>query len=254
MEGKVENGPFLFGKDDLPGLPHRAFSAVAPSTGEAARYEGVALAALFSDAMEVGADADTAVVHGEKGYAAPIPLAALRLLKPVLAPEAGTPVGQALLLAWPNLDHPGLDTDPRVRWWWVRGVRRIELQSWLATYGKALRVPQGAGDDARKGADAIASSCLACHQVRGVGGSRGPPLDGKAVTRSAPLLARPARHLDAVAPTARRADLAPSAGAQIAAFLSAIAVAGPELEEVPPEPEPPPARPPPALSPFGPVH
>src|SRR5512142_288684 len=183
FEGKVENGPFRFGKGDLPTLPRRSFKAVSPVTGKEASFDGLVVSTILSDEMELGKGVDVAIFHGNDGYAAPVPIAALRQLKPILADKVnGAPAADwakaaaPLQLAWPNVDQPGIDSDPRMRWWWVGGVKRVEMQSWITTYGKALHVPQGSSDDARLGAESISVSCMACHKVRGVGGTRGPEL------------------------------------------------------------------------------
>ena len=65
VEGKVENAPFRFGRDDLPQLPRRAFEAAAPGQERSRMVQGIALDTLLSDRMEVKPEADTAVVHGD---------------------------------------------------------------------------------------------------------------------------------------------------------------------------------------------
>ena len=240
IEGMVENAPFTFGRDDLPRLPRRAFEAVAPFANEhqPARFEGVAVAQLLADEMEVMREADIAVVHGEDGVAVPVPLPMIRQLKPVLADSVGGERVEAwragaapLQLAWPNVDHPGVDTDPRMPWWWVGGVSRIEIRSWTATYGKALRVPSGASDAARLGVDVLASRCIGCHRVRGVGGTRGPALTGNDQAR-ARLPARLRTHLRAVSGIHDIAEPTPEEVASVAAFLEAVAIAGEDDDEV----------------------
>ncbi len=246
VEGKVENAPFRFGRDDLGHLPRRGFAATAPiAAGARTRFEGIALAALLADRMEVKREADVAVVHGVGGVAAPVSLALVRQLRPVLADSVGGEdvarwrAGAApLQLAWPNLEHPGLDTDPRVRWWWVGGVSRIVLEEWTSTYGRALRVPHGAGDAARLGAGVLATSCIGCHRVRGVGGTRGPPLTGGAIDARR-VLALPRTHLRQVSGSAGAPDFTPDDAGQVAAFVSAVRVAGPDDDEFTPPPPPP---------------
>jgi hypothetical protein len=249
FEGKIENGPFRFGRDDLPTLPRRAFKAVSPFTADEVRFEGVRVAALVSEGvMELKRDADTAVIHGRNGYAVAVPVAALRLLKPVLADKVdGAPVDRwrsvatPFQLAWPNLERPGIDTDPRLRWWWVEGVISVELQSWLPTYGRALRVPPGASDDARLGAEALSVSCLACHRLRGVGGTRGPELGAAAIQRDPDGFVRRMRdHLATASGMPGAPPVAAATAEHIAAFLRAVEISGtrPEDEIQPQEPAP----------------
>jgi hypothetical protein len=250
VKGKVEHGPYGFGKDDLPHLPRRGFKAVPPMTGNLATFDGVAVAQLLGDHVDVRKDADTAVFHGHRGYVAPVPISAIRQSKPVLADKLnGGPVGSwredaaPLLLAWPNVDQPGIESDPRARWWWVGGVHEIELQNWVATYGKALRVPAGASDEARLGADALVVSCIGCHKIRGVGGTRGPELKDGAVRRDPQVFAAMLRDHLAKESGMDVPETAPATARQIAAFLAALDIAGAKPEEEI-QPEPPPPRPP----------
>lgn len=256
VDGDVEGGPFPFGAEDVPGLPRRAFRALPPGAGRAARFEGVAVVPLLADHVSLDRGVDLAIFHGEGGVVAPVPFGALRQMRPVLADAVdGAPVGRwrseaaPLQLAWPNLEQPGIDGDPRMRGWWLRGVRRIELRSWAATYARALRVPPGSGDDARRGSAQVLASCLGCHRLRGVGGTRGRDL--RALVGSVgeeALLARLAAHAQAL--QGEGAGPAPGEGAlrQAAAFLVAVGEAGgPADEELPvreaPEPEAPPPVP-----------
>lgn len=252
FEGKVEAGPAVLGVVDLEALPRRAFEAVPPGGGRV-RFEGLSLAPLLGDTLELGHEADTAVFHGEGGRAAAVPLVTIKQLKPVLADKvAGAAIAgwrreaAPLQLAWPNLDAPGIDSDPRLRWWWVGGVRRVELVSWVATYGKALRVPPGASDAARLGAEVLATSCLGCHRLRGVGGTRGPVLTSALVAGEARAVARRLRaHLQRTSGVASAPELTPTAVGQAIAFLHAVELAAqPEDEIKEPEPiEPPPSVP-----------
>jgi hypothetical protein len=245
FEGKVENGPFRFGKGDLALLPRRSFKAISPVTGKEASFDGLDVSTILSDEMELGKGVDIAIVHGQNGYAVHVPIAALRQLKPILADkENGAPVAAPLQLAWPNVDQPGIDTDPRMRWWWVGGVKKVEMQSWFATYGKALRVPQGSSDDARLGAESISIACMACHKVRGVGGTRGPELRFAAVHGDLQAFSESMREHLAKESGMVAAPLTSSATArQIAAFLRAIDLAGSRPdEEAPVEQSLPPPR------------
>ncbi len=242
VDGDVENAPFVFGRDDLPQLERRSFESTRPvDARKLQRFEGVAVDAVLGEhTMAVRREADTAVVHGEGGVSVPVPLPVLRQLRPVLADHVdGEPTGSAgaapsLLLAWPDRDHPGIETDPRLRWWWVTGVQRIELRSWIATYGRALRVPAGAPDAARHGADVIAAQCIGCHAVRGVGGARGPSLtEGEApIDRLRHHAPRLADHLRMMGRSSAAPMLTSTMAADVATFLAAVHVAGP------PRPEP----------------
>jgi hypothetical protein len=260
VDGKVEQGAFTFGADDLPQLPRRAFEGAAPAPRPSgAKFEGVAVAKLLGDEVDVARGSDVAVFHGEGGYAAVVPLATLRQIRPVLADEVdGQPVGKwragagPLQLAWPNLEQPGIDSDPRMRGWWVGGVTRIEMQSWIASYGRALRVPPGAGDDARKGASA-AVSCLSCHKLRGSGGTAGPELrDLQIAADPGKFEARMREHLGRVAPPGTVLDPIATAAAahDVTAFLKAVELAGPRPDDEVQVQEPQlPPPPPPIMTP-----
>jgi mono/diheme cytochrome c family protein len=240
IAGKVEQGPYTFGRADLTTLPRRSFRAVPPGGDAPVKYDGVAVAAVLSDIVELGKDVDTVVFFGKDGYVVPIPMAAVRQLRPVLADVVGGSPTTSLQLAWPNVDQPGIDTDPRMRWWWVPGVSKLELHGWVATYGRALRVPPGGSDDARLGADAFSVQCMGCHKLRTVGGTRGPDLTQIASHRDPQALAASMReHLERVGPPDN--EPAPSALRQIAAFLREVDLAGakPDDEFQPPEPAPP---------------
>jgi hypothetical protein len=251
FEGKVEHGPYRFGKDDVPRLPRRSFKAVPPLTGSEARFDGLAVSAILADEMELAKGVDTAIFHGQGGYAVPVPIAALRQLRPVLADQVnGAPVADwskpaaPLQLAWPNVDQPGIDSDPRMRWWWVGGVKKVELQSWVPTYGRALRVPQGSSDEARLGAEALSLSCIGCHKVRGVGGTRGPELRAGAVQGNLKAFSDSMRdHLTKTSGMGSAPETSAASARQIAAFLRAVELAGSRPEdEAPPEQPPPPPR------------
>jgi mono/diheme cytochrome c family protein len=252
FEGKVEKGPAVIGATDLESLARRGFEALPPD-GERARFEGLALAPLLGDRLELARDADTVVFHGQGGRAAAVPLVSIRQLKPVLADKADGAAIAAwrseaapLQLAWPNLGAPGIDTDPRVRWWWVGGVRRVEVVSWIATYGRVLRVPPGASDGARLGAGVLATSCLACHRLRGLGGTRGPELAAGLVAGDTQALANRLRpHLQQASGLASAPELTPVEVGQVVAFLRTVELAARSEDEVkePEKVEPPPALP-----------
>jgi cytochrome c553 len=167
--------------------------------------------------MRIEAGADTAVVAGEGGVAAPVPLFALLQFKPVLT-EKG-------LLVWPNAESLGLESDPRIHGWWVAGVRRIELVSWVGTYGKTLRVPHGAEDAARFGAQVVATECIGCHRVRGTGGTAGPELVKAFQAKGGAAFSE---ELERHPATSQRLFRPPTSedSARIAQFLRAVAASG----------------------------
>jgi mono/diheme cytochrome c family protein len=261
VEGRIENGPFVFGLEDLADLPRRTFSAAAPfRRGPAsASFEGVTLPALLEATMEVMRDADTAVFHGDAGTVAVVPMPVLRQLQPVLADRvdgAGVQAWRAgarpLQLAWPNLDNPGVDSDPRMRWWWVTGVHKVALQSWRTTFGRALRVPPGAPDEARLGADLLSSQCVGCHRVRGAGGTRGPALTREPPLSRERLLAVLEGHLGEHSSLERPPELTRAQAGAVAAFLEVVALAGARVDEELPGLAPPdePLAPPPRTGPY----
>src|SRR5919197_451224 len=250
IAGGVERGPFTFGGEDLKHLPRRSFRALPPNGDPVAKFDGVAVAAVLADVVELKKGVDIAVFHGKDGYTAPVSIAAIRQLRPVLADTVdGSSVtawrdsAAPLVLAWPNVDQPGIDTDPRMRWWWVQGVTQVEMQSWVASYGRALRVPAGASDDARLGADAFSVQCMTCHKLRNVGGTRGPDLTAAAARKDFQSLASSMReHLQRVGPPGL--EPGPAALRQIAAFLREIDIAGSKADgdEIQvPEPQAPPS-------------
>jgi len=263
VEGKVKGGPLYLTRAQAERLPRRSFRAREPVSGREVRFEGVSLADLLQGEARPEKRADVAVVRTRGGTAVAIPLVRILELKPVLADRAdGKPVadwareatvsGEAWLLAWPNLDQPGLDFDPRARWWWAAGVSKVVLESWLATYGKALRVPAGAPDEARRGAEEAELHCMPCHPLRGAGGERGPDLAGVLNGRA------PAAFAAAIRPhaLARGLPSGPEGEAaldRIASFLRSLQASNPASADEPGEPEeptePPPGRPSAAMPP-----
>lgn len=232
FEGRVEHGAYRFGADDLLTLPRRGFKAVTPWVPDPMTFDGISVVGVLSEAVSLAGDADTAVFYGERGYRAAVPLPVIRQMRPILAdrasggPLAGWRTGAApLQLAWPTLDHPGIDTDPRLRWWWVGGVSRVELQTWTKTYGKALRVPVGARDDARRGSELVSISCITCHQVRGTGGTAGPPLTA-APRDPARFAGYLSDHFAKVSASASAPAISAADAARIAAFLRAVEMGG----------------------------
>jgi len=255
VEGKqVERGPIGFGAAELAAVPRRTLRGVDPRTGRGAAFEGVNLQELLADWLPLRRGADLVVFHGAGGVRVAVPFNAIRQNRPVLATLAnGQPIAAwdegagPFLLAWPNVEAPGLDTDPRQRWWWLRGVTRVEVVAWQEGYGKALRVPPGARDEARLGAEVFANQCMHCHRLRGVGGVAGPDLASSPGGQSPEALASLLRgHAAARSGMASAPDPSPTAAEQVGAFLQAVGTAGPDRpqDEVR-EPERAPLRPPP---------
>jgi hypothetical protein len=249
VTGKVAGGAARFAPGDLGALPRREFRASDPRQGEERRFSGVAVAKLLDEGFEVERGADVAVFHARDGYQIAIPIAVLRQHRPVLADRIdGVPVAEArpgagpLVLAWPNVEQPGLTHDPRARWWWVDGVTSLEVSSWMGAYGRALRVPSGASDEARSGSGEFANSCMPCHQIRGVGGSRGPDLSEKlSEPGSTERLEARVREHEKRAFGKGVAELSPQTIRHIGSFLRVVALAGPirpQDEPIEPPPEP----------------
>jgi len=252
VKGKVTHGPFLFGAGDLSGLPRRSFQARYPPSGRAVLFEGLSIAEILSSKLAVEEKADTVVLRSRDGSAVPVPLVLVKQWRPILADRAdGRPLAEwaletgarvgPLLLAWPNVDNPGLATDPRAFAFWAGGIDAVEVVIWRQTWGKALRVPAGATDAARLGADAFLYRCMTCHRLRGVGGERAPELTRS--VGSADLDAFAARMRNHLAEL-RRVP-APGEGegevpGRIARFLAAVEAATPAKAQAgskPSEPE-----------------
>lgn len=250
VDGKVDMGAMGLTLAELSKLPQRSVRGAEPRSGRAAAYSGTALQPLLTDDLPLKRGADLAVFYGRGGYRVPVPFNAIRQSRPVLAATAdGKPLDEVdrgtgpLLLAWPDAEAPGLDSDPRQRWWWVRGVERIEIASWQESYGRALRVPPGAGDDARHGADAFAAQCINCHRLRGQGGTVGPDLSGPLTVNDGDRMAALLRdHLGARSGMPGAPAVAPFTARQIWSFLSAVRATGDRQDE-PQEPQPPPVQP-----------
>ena len=260
FEGRLDRAPLGLSPADLEALPPARIRGTDPATGREATFAGAAVAPLLEDGgLPLKRGADLLAFHGAGGRRAAVPVNAVRQMRPVLAAEEdGRTVGgpaDGRLLAWPDVDSPGLATDPRLRWWWLRGVKRVEALSWEEADGRALRVPPGAGDDARRGADAFATSCMTCHRIRSRGGTTGPELTrflaGAEPGRLPGLLAG---HLSARSGQPGVPDLPAAAVGWIASFLRAVALADdgqppgeeirePEVRPPPPLPGPGPRRP-----------
>lgn len=176
VRGAVKGGPFQLGRAQLDALPRRTVRGQDPVTGLRAAYEGVSLAALVVERVELTKGADHVLVRTADRRAVPIPLTLVRQLRPVLADRVdGAPLGEPVL-AWPTEEQRGLETDPRARLWWARGVVALELVNGFTTLGRALAVPAGAQEGARLGAELFGARCIACHRIRDAGGEKGPDL------------------------------------------------------------------------------
>jgi mono/diheme cytochrome c family protein len=175
VKGNVKGGPFRLGEADLAALPHRTVRGEDPQTGRGAEWEGTAVAPLVSGRVKLVRGADTVVVRTAGGQAIAIPLTVVRQLRPVLADRADGAALPERVLAWPNLEQRGIQSDPRAAGWWARDVRELELvNGW--TYGRSLAVPEGAPQSARLGGELFGARCAACHRIRKAGGSTGPDL------------------------------------------------------------------------------
>jgi mono/diheme cytochrome c family protein len=176
LRGTIEGAPIALGAEDLAGLPRATVRGRDPVSGEEAAWEGLSLAALVERVRpKKRAVPDTMVVRTTDGAAVPVPLTLVRQLKPVLTDRTDGATVQRIL-AWPNLEHHGLSADPRAAGWWARGVVVLELVPWTRAYAPALAAPIGSSAAARVGAGLYASRCVACHTLRGAGGTVGPEL------------------------------------------------------------------------------
>jgi mono/diheme cytochrome c family protein len=242
VNGQVPGAPVTFDEEGLHKLQRRTVPARAPREQSETVYEGASFAELIR-VLEPKPGADLAVVHGRGGYVVAIPIPAIRQHRPILADTSGgRPLAAAggeagrIALIWPNIEAPGFDLDPRTRWWWPRDVARVELVPWFKAYGQALRVPPGAGDLARRGADAFATDCIHCHTLRGAGGKRGPDLSGGITPEGREAFVAAVKAHAARVPQLEGTNVARSVGA-IAAFLEAVETAGPAQPGDEPEPE-----------------
>jgi mono/diheme cytochrome c family protein len=176
IRGALKGGPHALGRADLDKLPRLSVDGVDPRSGQAARWEGISIAKILNDRLELRHGADTVVFRTADGTAIPVPLGAIRQLRPVLADRADGVRIATGVVAWPTAEQAGLATDPRAVSWWARDLVALEIVDWQRTYGPALAPPEDARDDARRGAGVYAESCISCHRVRGAGGQRGPDL------------------------------------------------------------------------------
>jgi mono/diheme cytochrome c family protein len=243
VNGKLRDGPYALGEKDLAALPRRSLRGIDPATGREASFEGADLAAVLERA-DRDRGVDTVIARTRGRDAVPIPLWIVWQFRPVLADRAdGAPL-PALVLAWPDVEQEGLAGDPRASAWWAHGVLQLELVSW-PSYARALAPPVGVPDAVRVGAGQFRTRCVACHTVRGIGGSSGPDLTAVGRTLDAQAFVAAVRG-HRIWPAARP-DLAPSVEdlSAIRSYLAAMERAPPlPPPDEPPEREPPP-RPPP---------
>jgi hypothetical protein len=241
VRGQLKDGPFELGRKDLAVLPRAGFRARAPGAAAEARYDGVSLLKILGHELRPDDEADTLVFLGKDGVAVPLTGAIVRQYGPILADEVdGAPV--APRLAWPNMDQRGLDADPRATFWWTGPIEAVEVMTWEKTWGRALRSPPGSSDLARLGAGQYLVHCAACHRLHGVGGQRGPALDGAAGRLgTAPFVAAVQRHPGWPARVGTELASGADVAAQVAAFLATSDQAGvppPEEELKPPAKKP----------------
>ena len=176
VRGALKKGPYALGRADLEKLPRRTVRGVDPATGRTASWEGISVAPVVSDRVDLAKGADTVIVRTADRAAIPIPLTLFRQWKPVLADLADGERLASPVLAWPTLEQRGIETDPRADGWWARGVVAFEIVEWQRAFAPALAAPEGATDAARRGSGLYADRCLRCHRMRGAGGERGPDL------------------------------------------------------------------------------
>jgi hypothetical protein len=203
----------------------------------------VALLPFVQRWLEPTEGADTLVFVTRDGLAIPVSGPLIRQYGPLLADEAdGRPVPPQLV--WPNADQRGLDADPRAATWWTGPLETVEVMAWDRTWGRALRPPPGISDEARLGAGQYALRCAACHRLHGVGGLRGPALDGAAARLGrVPFVAAVVRHPGWPARVGAELADGGDVAAQVAGFLAASDLAGLDPVEPYVKPPPPPATP-----------
>lgn len=246
VRGALKGAPFRLGEADLDSLKQGKVRGVDPVTGREASYQGVDLEALL-DRLDLTGGADTLVLRTADQQAVPVPLSVVRELRPVLAKRADDQPLESRLVAWPNLAHHGMNSDPRAPLWWARNVVALEYVSWARVFGRALRLPEGAPAGALAGATVFGSRCLACHRIRETGGANGPELTRD---EQAPTLERLASVLPGHPGWAGpgMAPPRPEVVSQLAAFLwSAARTRAEDVGEDEPEPLTPPPTLPPTL-------
>jgi len=229
--GAVKGGPFRLGPADLASLRQETVRGVEPGQGRPVRYEGLDLSVL-EERVELTEEADTVVLRTADHRSVAVPLSLIRELKPVLASRADGVSLKGSVVAWPNVEHHGLTTDPRAALFWAKEVVSVEFVAWDKVYGRALYLPEGAPPSAVAGAASFGWLCLPCHLLRGTGGTLGPPLvrAGRAPTPEA-LRAVLADHPGWTSPGA--GDLGVE---ELGAFLTTMARVIAEEEEAGPDP------------------
>jgi mono/diheme cytochrome c family protein len=230
VRGAVREGPHALGAADLDRLPKVEVRGTDPRTGETAAFGGTPLKVLVSDRVNLAKGADTAVIHTADGRAIPVPLVVIRQLGPVLAIRANGARLAKPIVAWPTEAQRGFATDPRAISWWARDVVAIEVVLWQKTYAPALAPPEGASDEARRGAEVYVESCIGCHKLRGMGGERGPELGAVAERlASDAFVALLPGHPGAA--ERRLRDTSDAWGPEVWAFLRVMATAPPPTQE-----------------------
>jgi hypothetical protein len=240
VRGQVKAGPYYLQRSDLEALPREKFRARPPGAAAEAAFEGVSLRRLLEYHLQPVQGGDTLVFVARDGVVVPVTLWLIRQYGPIVADRVdGAPV--APRLAWPNLDQRGLDADPRAALWWSGPLEGVDVMSWSNTWGRVLRPPPGGGDDARLGAGQFALRCAGCHRFQGVGGQRGPALDGAAARLGlAAFVAAVQRHPGWPARLGTELTSTEVVAAQAAAFLAAADLGGVSPPEpLKPDPEKP---------------
>jgi mono/diheme cytochrome c family protein len=235
VRGAVKGAPFRLGEADLAALRHARAQGIDPVAGVEAVFEGVDLARLEEEVV-LAKGADTLVLRTTDRQAVPVPLSLVRQLHPVLAASADGKQLASRLVAWPNVEHHGLRTDPRAALWWARKVVALEYVAWASTYGRALRLPEGAPAGSLAGATTFVSRCMGCHRVREAGGGNGPDLTraGESLTvekMDSLLSGHPG---PAAGPSPVPGD---GTARQLLAFLRTIALTPPEATDEEAEPK-----------------
>ena len=236
VRGQLREGPYFLQRSDLEGLPREKFRARPPGAAAEAAFEGVSLRKMLEFYLQPYQGSDMLVFVAKDGVAVPVTLGLIRQYGPIVADRVdGAPV--APRLAWPNVDQRGLDADPRAAYWWTGPLQEVEAVTWSRTWGRVLRPPPGSDDAARLGAGQYAMRCAGCHKFHGVGGQRGPALDGAAARLGpGPFVAAVQRHPGWPARIGTELTSSDVVAGQVAAFLAAVDEAGvPPPDDLKPE-------------------
>lgn len=234
VKGEIKGGPVQLGEADLARLPQRKVKGTDPHSGRTAEWEGTDLAAILARVV-ARPGSDTVTIRTADGVAVPLNLSKIQQYRPVIATRVdGQPVSPNRL-AWPNADQPGLVRDPRHRPWWATGVVAVEIAPWSRTYGRALAVPPGASEGARPGGGLFVERCVFCHEMRGVGGKKGPELTRWAEQNDlAALSGRLAGHPGRL-PEDQEAEFVPPLHAYLSAMVKAPPLPEPRGSDKPGE-------------------